>query len=460
MTPRGLAVLSALLVLTVGAILWLGRAPDRGAGTAEPATLLPASTDPLRRIEIERGPTRITLERGPDERWLARQPFAGEADPLVVDALVRSLQDCRVVKVVDEETRDAPRFGLDPAAIRVRLLRRGQTAALDLRLGRRSPIGFEQYATVDGRRVVLIDASLGESLERDPEEMRERRLVPFDPERITRIDIRRAGRDVVLERRGTAWVLLRPVGDRADASAAEAFARRIAGLRVERVADGGESVSAGAPLLPATEVRVDVKEAGVWRFEIAAAEREGRRWARRTDGTIAGPVIATEIEELERDPESLRDLRVGGCAIAEIREVRFIRGSERLILERSGGDGGWTAAGRDGSARPADLSKVESILDRLCWLRAESIAEPGEVSGAPPVTVEFVGAAGPMGSMEIAAPSAKPEAKPSAGTPSLVRSSWRPGCTFRVSSGLLDGLPRTPADFAPSTAAPSAPASP
>ena len=205
---------------------------------------------------------------------------------------------------------------------------------------------------------------------------------------------------------------------------------------------------AGAPDITVTVVAKD----GRTQFaEVGPPQPDGARWARKQGSATAGMLEAGSLSDLSRDASEFRDRRVVQAESDEILTVKIIDGASSLRVARKEGDSAWSAQEEPGgSAVPASASKVNELIDRLRWLRAERFDDPAP--GADARVVELEGAKGSLGRIEV---DREPYDKLL-----RVRSSWRPGVTLSVPAERFGSLPQHAADLTDAPAAPAPPAKP
>jgi hypothetical protein len=435
---RGLLVLVVLLIAVVSYVVWIDREAPGDEAKPELGALLPFEAKDVRRIEIDRSSGTLALDRRGEKGWLLAAPAGGiEADPSKVDELLRSLGDARTVAVVEEKGGHEARFGLAPAELAVRLVLDGKPEPRTLRLGRKSPVGFERYATAGDGRIVLADASLASALDRPAGDFEEKRLLPVAPEDVRRILIRREDGNLSLAKIGSDWRLLDPVRDAADASAADGLARALTSLAVTRRVDADEErrLAAERPAVDRAEVETGAGE--IRRIEIRKG-KGGEALAARADHSLVGTVPETSLRELSPAPDDLRDRRVAALPQKGIRSVSIETAGKKLRAWRNEDDGPWSVAEGSGAGAPGEASKVEGWIDRLRWARAEGFETGADVHAKHVVVLS--GTKDEIGRLDIG---------DEAGGKVLVRSTFRPGIVLRVSSEAFSPVPVKPADLEP-----------
>jgi uncharacterized protein DUF4340 len=445
---RGLLVLLVLLAAVVAALYWVGRGAAPPATAPSDAPLVKAFTEAaVQGIDLACAGAEVSLRKDASARWKIARPLEAEADPRRVHDAVVALQEARVRKVIADKSADPAAFGLSPAACAVRLEFAAGTPALSLRLGRSSPVGTERYAAGEDARVVLTDASLFGIVSRGADGFREKRLVPLDPEAITRIALDRPDGRLVVASSGGVWRVESPLRDLAASGACTALARAVASIEVQGAGPVRPPVEAHTERRIRLEVSAPGEVSPIVAF-VAAAGIGGKRLGWREGPPLAGLVEESAVKELDRPAESFRDPRIAPFFSPDARRLTIERGATQLRLTRSKAPSSWT--GSEGAAAfPVDGARVEALLDRLSGLSAvgfESALPATHATGTIAVDGEHGELArwsfGPLTPSQV----------------SDVESLWittpaRPGVVFRIHAASFGPIPSKAADLAPAASA-------
>lgn len=443
MSRNGLYVLTALLVAVIAVLVWLDRSADPPVGSALDAPLVGAFAETaLREITLDCNGASATLARGDSQRWRITRPFEAEADPRRVDDLVASLRDARVRKVIEASGGPQDGYGLSSGACTVRLELGTEVPAVELRLGRSSPVGTERYAATNDARVVLTDGSLFGAVSRGAEGFREKRLFPVDPEAITRIAVDRRDGALVVAREGGVWHVEAPYLDAAAPGVCSGLARAVAAIEVV-VPD---AVAAPTNTRPERRLRVELETTGdgpkLVAF-IAAAGIEGKRLAWKEGARFAGLLDEAALAELTREAASFRDPRITSLSSPDVRRLTIERGGTSLRIERAGEGMPWT--GSAGSiAFTVDAGRVDNLLDRLRGLTASGFESTPPTSG-PTGTLSIEGETTTLARI-VWGPIARATAAD--GEDVWLTTPARPGVVFRTSAARFGPIPESAADFA------------
>jgi hypothetical protein len=445
---RGLLVLIGLLAVVVFALYWLGRgAPPSVTGPSDAPLVRAFTEDAVRGVELSCSGTQVILRKESSAGWRITKPIDAEADPRRVHDVVAAIREARVRKVIAESAADLAAFGLSPAACTVRLGFDAGAEALSLRLGRSSPVGAERYAAGEDSRVVFTDASLYGVVARDAQAFREKRLVPIDPETISRIALQRPDDRLVLGSADGVWRVEFPFRDLASSSACTALARAIASIEL---ADPG---SVRPPLEAHTDrrIRLEVTTPGGGAPRVAfvaAAGIAGKRLAWREAPPLAGLVEESAVKEIGQPSVSFRDPRIAAFFSPDVRRLTIERGATRLRVVRANAGAPWSGS-EGGAAFAVDGTRITALLDRLSGLSSvafETAAPATQATG----TIAVDGERG-----ELARWSFGPLPPSSASDPESlwITTPARPGVIFRVHAAGFGPIPSKAADLAPAASA-------
>lgn len=444
MSFRGLIVLVVLLAAAVGLIVYLDH--RKTPAPAEPAAAALVGTfeqQQVRRIEAACGPHSWTIVRGDGGGWRMTAPVDAEADPRRIGDMLAAIQEARARKTVADAGAGAAGFGLAPAACQIRLMLAGEAGTRVLSLGRTSPVGIDRYALDVGGRVVLADGTIYGMVDREPDALREKRLLPFEAETATRIVLDAPSGRLVLESSADGWRLAQPVSDAAAPASCLRLATALASLEVS----GASPPMSPAQVPPDRRIAIEVTVRGgkaPLKAFVATAGVNDQRLAWRDGGGLAGLIKESSARAIETGVDAYRDKRVATFSSPDARRIAVTRGGRTIRAERSAEGAVWS--GHDGeSTFTPDAARIEEVLDRLHRLSAVDVVRPAAATLSTG-TVEVSGTSGVLAS--IAWGPLPPE--PGASGESLwVTTPSRPGVVFKVAATDLGPMPSSAADWSP-----------
>src|SRR5476649_922999 len=219
MKAKGLPIAAVLLAMLGGATWWSNK-KQAAAGKAPLDTstkVLSIPDDQFQEIKIKKltGETlRLRRENG---KWQMLEPKALPADQDAAASMVSSLSSLNADKVVEEKATDLKPYGLDTPTLDVSIVKKdGKTD--ELLIGDDTPTGSGSYARRAGdARVVTIATFTKSSLDKRPDDLRDKRLMVFDSDKLTRVEVQAKGPAVEFGKNGqNEWQILKPRPMRAD----------------------------------------------------------------------------------------------------------------------------------------------------------------------------------------------------------------------------------------------------
>ena len=193
----------------------------------EARVIFPVKVDQLRSLTLKREKETIRLEKtDADSDWSIVAPIGAATDRMTLSRLQRSLAELKCERLISESATDLSEFGLDKPSLVVSF--RGEKEEEALTLGGQSPMGPSFYATVGNtRKVYLVSALQKQELEKSLYDLREKRILSLEMDKIDKVTIeRRQGRWHLYRKEGR-WHLEGDGEFRVDQKKVEVFVRPI-----------------------------------------------------------------------------------------------------------------------------------------------------------------------------------------------------------------------------------------
>ncbi len=334
--------------------------------TAKEERLFDLTWEKIESIDIESGKERIRLRREGDS-WRITDPVNAMADGEVVADLLTTMKLMAVKKVVDEKGENRSYYRLDEPQGRIKL-NMGKDSAIELRIGKRSPVGYSVYVMRgDQGRIVLVEAGIEQYIRKRPQDWREKRLLLLKEKDIESIKIKGQHGRVLLERKGDEWELVYPIRERVDREEVFSYIYRVGGIRA--VEYPGISMKEAALDRPGLEIEIGLKNGEKKHLVMA---RKGKRVyaALREKGEVVRVEEGSWNDAAKRAID-FRNRRIFDLDPARIRSIEIVKGYGKIVVKKDGE--GWKIVSP--SQGDADEGKVSAFIFRLKGWKADDIVD-------------------------------------------------------------------------------------
>lgn len=443
----------ALVLAALGAYVYFIE-NERIAEDSKKEKLVTVAVDDVDALTLTYPDRTLAVEKV-DGSWRMTAPVAAPADDVAVKNLLRVITDAEITKTLDEAPADLTPFGLKPPAVTAVVKAMGQ-ALPAIKVGKTTSVSNSTYVQrAEDSKIVLTSAAFHTGLDKQPKDLRDKKILIFKDEDVTNIALRGPQGAIALSKQDGAWTITQPSDYKADPTAVRALLSTVRNLRATDFAN-----DAPAPADLAT-------------YGLDAPERE--LVLRLADGSAATLLLGTETDQglyvksgekptvfvvgkwlsadLSKDVNALRDKTILSFDPAAVGSIAVGRGDgEQFTLTRSGES--WTLEGVEGAVNAPAVDVFVDALSRL--VGNEIIAdEAGDLSlyglERPSITVTVTGRDGAMlGTVRIGMRAPNP--------PTTEYTAIRAGAPtiFMLRDFQYNQLDKRKTDFAPAPVAPTA----
>lgn len=383
LTPKSLALLALAALLGVVDLA----SPGADSAAAELPVLAAVPREAVRRVEISRGlGGKMVLVGSLEQGWRVTQPFEGEADPMLVRALLNLFRE-PVPMDVRLDRGNLEQYALDDEqAMVVELFTEGEVPVVSVAIGADMP-GGTSFVRLSGSEEVYRARVGGRArYDKDFSEWRNRMVLDWEGDTITDLELARGAERLHFQREVAGFEAGRPqpgpwvrVDDPTFTPDPEALDELVKGFATQRAGrllpadfDGGFA----APLAELTLTRADgervtMRLGGRSTPEAVYLALEGRPERYQVSGArLAAATQATDLLRDRRiftlnradfDTFTLRDsgvsvvLRQQSDAMWEVVEPPNVDADVKLILFAANTFASLRAEGRGQGVRPADV---------------------------------------------------------------------------------------------------------
>jgi hypothetical protein len=366
-----------VLVAALGTYLWVYELP-KAQREGKKEKLLGVDKDAVTTIALAYPDREIELHKT-DKTWRLVKPIDAPADETVVKGLLSTLTDAEVQRTLDDMPQDLSPFGLDKPTVTARLTLADGSQPPPVSVGKNTAIGGKTYVRKgDQPKLYLTSSSIGFGLNKQVKDLRDKQLIAFQDDDVTRVEIRPQGAEqVTLVRKDKdAWIV-DPGDHPADPTEVRSY---LSSLRATRATDFPDDAPAdlgkyglGDPRLVVT-VATGKDGTATQSLLLGGETTQGSQkqiYAKRGDQPTVYALGEWSFRTLSKSAGQFRDKTVLGFDPARV---------GRAVLERKDGgtvamaraDGGWKIEGADGK-KPKE-TVISSFLDDLRDLRGSDVA--------------------------------------------------------------------------------------
>jgi hypothetical protein len=374
MKPKGLLIAVVLLAVLGGAV-WYSNKKQTEKEKAPAADASPKIVsipdDQIAAIRIQRtGGETVELKREGPYKYVLTQPKPLPADVDAASSLITSVAGISADKTIEEKATDLGSYGLVHPSLDVLITKKsGQT--VDLQVGDDTPNNSGTYAKLAGDpHVYTIASFVKSSLDKKADDLRDKHLLSFDSDKLTRVELTAKGTTVEFGKNGqNEWEIVKPHPMRADSSKVDFVIGRFKDAKMEGNATPEElaaKFAAAAPLATASLTTAS----GAQTIEVRK-DKDNSYYAKSS--AVQGVYkTGTDLgEALNKDIDDYRDKKLFDFGFSDPSKVDIKTAS----YTKTGDD--WVS----NNGRKMDNATVQALIDKLRDLTAIKFATA--VGGQP-----------------------------------------------------------------------------
>ena len=235
---RGLLVAAALLAVLGGLQFYFTK--KKASADAKPPAdaspkILTIPDDQFKQIKlVKTGGDTTVLSRDANNKWQITEPKPLPADPDSVSSLVSTLSSVSSDRVIEDKASDLSQYGLAKPAFEVDVTKKDGKSET-LLLGDDTPTGSNEFAMHQGDpRVFTVGTFVKSSVDKTSKDLRDKRLLTFDSEKLTRVELQAKGQPVEFGKNNqNDWQILKPKPLRADGSQVDELIRKLKDAKMD-----------------------------------------------------------------------------------------------------------------------------------------------------------------------------------------------------------------------------------
>jgi len=361
-----------LVLLGLGAYVYFIELP-KAKQEAEKPTVLTFEKEAVDTLTLTYPEREIRLQQTTAGAWGITAPIQAKADETAVNNMFTTIVDEEVTRsLTPEEPVDLALYGLAQPPVVLHIALQDGTTLPKVSIGKDTPVGFSAYVQKEGDpQLHLTRQAFRLGLTKEVKELRDKVVLPFERDSVTRIAIKTSEANIVLAKADTGWTFENRASYAVDTAAVQTYLSTLEGMRAEdSVAQPLLDLSAfgldPAQLTVSLRLGEDTKRILSVGDERSVDAGTTQRYLKRDDGETLYLVRTGLLKDLSKSVTDFRDKAVVSIPEGKITQVVVAReGREGFTLSR-GEENAWEIDREsEGTLKTATLSQFVTDLREL-----------------------------------------------------------------------------------------------
>ena len=336
-----------------------------------PPKILALSDGDVTKITLKkRDADPVVLAKDPTGKWELTAPKPYPADQDAARQLASAAGTVTSDRVVEDKASDLKTYGLQPANVEIDITTKsGKNKTL--RLGDDALANGGTYVALDGDpRVFTIPSYTKSSLEKSLNDLRDKRLLTFDQDKLSRVELIAKKQDIEFGRDKDQWQIIKPKPYRADGLQVDELIRKIKEAKLDLAVSDEDAKKAASSFNSGTlagTVKV-TDPSGTQQLEVRKVKDDYYAKSSAVDGVHK---VTTELgTALDKGLDDFRNKKLFDFGFSDPNKIEMRDNGKTYAFQKSSED--WFASGKK-----MDSVSVQSFIDKLRDLTASKFDDSG-----------------------------------------------------------------------------------
>lgn len=390
MKIHGLAVAVVILAILGGVLYWSNHHQAQSGSTASadaPPTILKVDPALITELELKRSNAApIVLTKDGSGNWQITEPQQLRADQDAISGVVSTLSSLNAERLVNDKASDLGTYGLAQPAVELDVTDKNHQTK-KLLLGDNTPANGGVYAMLAGDpRVFTVATYTKTSIDKNVEDLRDKRLITLPADKVSRVELLRKGQDIEFGRIKDDWQILKPTPLRADGTKVGDLVRDLTDAKMDLSTSPRDAASAFEHATPVATAKLTA-DSGTQELQIRK-DSKGVYYATSGEVTGAYKVDSSVGSALDKGLDDFRDKKLFDFGYDEPQKIELHNGMKSYYLvQGTGGSDDWWSNGKK-----MDGATVQTVISDLRDLAANKFPDSG--FSAPTVQASVVSNSG------------------------------------------------------------------
>jgi len=384
MKPLNLLIAAIILAALSGAVWWAKRHPQSaqsGPPSASTPKLVDIPESQVQAIDLKKkdGST-LTLQRQ-NGKWAITSPEVLAADQDSVNSVASSLSPVTADSVVEDKPPDVSKYGFNVPSLTVTVHEKNGKSD-QIVFGDDVPAGSLVYARAGSNpKVYAVSSSVKSSLDKTANDLRDKRLLTFDQNKLTGIELVSGKSDISFgKNNANEWQIIKPQPYRADNFQVEELLRKLTVAKMDLSSSAEDSKKVDAAYASGQRVATaKVSDAaGTQTLDVRKNKDDYYAKSNVVEGIYK---ISSDLgKQVEKPLDDFRNKKIFDFGFTDPTNIEIQQGASDKTYVRAGTD--WKLNGQT-----MEPGSVQAFIDKLRDLSAAKFVAAGFTTPAVTVTV-------------------------------------------------------------------------
>lgn len=375
MRPKGLLIAVVLLAVLGGLIWWSNK--KQAAASKAPATtetkILTVPEDQIQEIKIQHANGDVVDLQRDSGKWRIVQPKELAADPDASSSLVSALTSVTADKTIEEKAADVSPYGLNHPTLDVTVTKKDGTKS-ELLIGDDTPNNSGSYAKLpNDPRVFTVFSFVKTSLDKNLNDLRDKRLLAFDSDKLTRVELTAKGQPIEFSKNGqNEWQILKPRPLRADSSQVDTLIGKLKDAKMDATVSTDDAKKAATGFASGTKIAAATvtDSSGTQTLEVRK-DKDKNYYAKSSAVQGIFKITSDVGDALDKGVNDFRNKKIFDFGFSDPSKLDIKNGASATVTYTKTGDK-WMAG-----PKTMDNSTVQNLIDKLRDLSATKFPDKG-----------------------------------------------------------------------------------
>jgi hypothetical protein len=362
MRVRGLMIATVVMVALAAGLYFSNK--QKSAEAAKPPAdaspkILALTDSEVSKIDLKKKDAPETvLEKNNAGKWQLSAPKQFLADQETAGQLVTAASTVASDRVVEDKASDVSAYGLKTPSLEIDVTTKaGKTSKL--KIGDDTPTNSGAYAMLEGDpRVFTVASYVKSGLDKSVNDLRDKRLLTFDQDKLSRVELVAKKQDVEFGRDKDQWQIVKPKPLRADGLQVEELIRKLKDAKMDLTVsdeDAKKAASAFASGTPVATVKAS-DASGTQQIEVRKNKDDYYAKSSAVDGVHK--LTADLGTGLDKGLDDFRNKKLFDFGFNDPNKIEMHNNGKTYAFQKTGED--WFSNGKK-----MDSTSVQSLLDKL-----------------------------------------------------------------------------------------------